>query len=127
MKSSMDVFRIMFNLMLKKDKKFKKFLSPVAWLKEYCTLRFGLYRQAGHSSIIKEFINEESIVLVPHYNIGKGIYGGNNYLTFDHVNKEKLKGKKWIFVDNYSFMSKKQEDLLYKSLTDDVEIIALIQ
>jgi hypothetical protein len=123
-------FAKMWDYMMKKqneNKDLKKILHPIAWLKEYCTLKFGLCRQSGHSTIIKGFIHDKTAIFCFTHNIGKLLYGRNNYMTFNQIDQLRGKKKEFIFVDNYSFMSKKQEEKLYKTLSQDTKIVALIQ
>lgn len=110
-------------------KEFKKILSVKGWLKEYCTLKFGLCRQAGHSSIIKSFVGKKSTTVCFCFNhsMGRQIYRGN-YLTFAQIGKDpQAYRKQFVFVDNHSFMTKKQEEKLYDTLDENTQLITLMQ
>ena len=109
-------------------KEIRETISPVSWIKEYCTMRFGLYRQAGHTEMINWFAETYSNIGVIVYKNTmfrnyKNIDVKMNYQTFSETISEIISDTtcqreiEYLFVDTASLFSKTKEDELYNLCT----------
>ena len=103
---------------------FKKELSSLAWAKEYCTVKFGVSRQSGHSTfaikLIEKFNNP--VLFLPNRRMFYTIYKDcaikeKNVGTvgFNPTQFRCLKGVDAVIVDCHSLFPKNEIDRIYET------------
>jgi len=133
----LDLVNLNFHLQEKhKDK--KECLSPISWVKEYCTVKFQNARQSGHSTagrrLLLEYnglfvVNKRSTIetYVNNFDIiPELVYTWNSFCSSNidsKISKRLSKeDKNVIVVDMSEFLSKERKESIYNCI---VELISL--
>lgn len=97
----------------------KGYCSPKQWLKEFCTIKFGLPRQSGHTTFARKLVEEIGLgvlYIAPSRDILKSaeVPPENRMLVQDIING-KHRGRRFqtVIVDCVSLMSQYSLDVLY--------------
>lgn len=108
---------------------FKQTHTQKSWLKEFCTIKFCLPRQSGHTNAgvylaKKYFVNPVFIVLnsdVGKKFVEKGVDSNNIHLfnSFDSSIRKSYNFVNCVVIDMASFMSKTMNDKIYDEINFD--------
>lgn len=109
---------------------FKRGLSKRAWAKEYCSIKFGLPRQSGHSTMIGKLCSKDTslnrglfenpAVIHPNYSVAdyKTAAGEAQLSSFSDYQKwdDKFYGKDFdaIIVDVATCLSQAKKEMIYE-------------
>jgi hypothetical protein len=95
-----------------------KTLSKVAWLKEFCTIKFCLPRQSGHTTAIKYLATKyfkNPVIIVPNNHM-LSLWDHNfKVCTFNNFETQIIGRSSidCIIIDVASFMSKSAQEEIY--------------
>ena len=112
-------------------RKLKGALSRGEWAKEYCTVKYSLPRQSGHTTMIRELCKEEFFerpaLFVPLEtmlgNYNRSIVGGRLHVA--SATELVDDGVKEVIIDSSSFVSKETIETMYKFF--NAKLFLLIQ
>lgn len=100
---------------------FKKTMKPIAFLKEFCTIKFCLPRRAGHSTagtyLANKYFNNPIFLVHDSYQREvaamrlEKMWNKENIYTFD--NFRGIKSVECVVIDTASFMSKTSQEYIY--------------
>lgn len=115
-------------------KELKKMYNAKSWLKEFCTIKFCLPRQSGHSTsalkLANHFSNDPWFIVYKNYN---GSLFQKERNVFEHSNFEReiisRPNTNFLVVDNASLLSKTKIEEIYniKFNMIDTTIILFLQ
>ena len=97
----------------------KGYFSPKSWIKEFCTIKFGLPRQSGHTTFAKKLIGEigtRVLYIAPNQQILKHAnLPPINRMTVEGVANKQHLGRRFqmVIVDCASLLSQRDLETLY--------------
>ena len=118
-----------------KEQELKRTLSKKAWLKEYCTIKFYLPRQSGHTTagiyLAKKYF-KDPIFIVPNlktYKRHMKIHDITKVYNIDMIDYRIKNDVDCIVADMSSFMSHTKQEKLYDlfNCTKDKNLILFLQ